>query len=366
MRVIIPLPSMPCAVHDAPKMMSKICWTHDRSDDVRVQYENLVSTVGLIDLDQRGRLCLTGADRASFLHGQITQDTRALAFGQGAFAALADAKGRIQADLTIYCLREELLLDFEPGMTSMVQQRLEHYLVSEDVTVLDPSSLYTLLSLQGPSSEPVLRDVLQDTEMPRQARDFIEVPGEQGPLYICCRPRCGSHGFDLFLPRSLADAMHAQLEAAVLSKGGCRVGPRALEMARIEAGVPRVPVDMGPDYLVQETGLESAVVSFSKGCYIGQEVISRIRSQGKLNKSLRRVVFHSIPEVTAECELTLYVGDKRVGVFTSGAVIPGKTPRALGFAYIKRDFLDPSTPLRCRDASGQDIDVRLLGEPVVL
>ena len=120
--------------------------------DWLAEYEGLRKNAGIADLSCRSRLCLTGTDRIRFLHGQVTNNVQALGTGRGCYAALVNAKGRLEADLNAYALADELLLDSEPGLTGSLVQRLERYIVADDVQVVDVSSLYGLLTVQGPSA----------------------------------------------------------------------------------------------------------------------------------------------------------------------------------------------------------------------
>src|SRR5437868_6110205 len=126
--------------------------------DAPREHAALTETAGVLDLSCRSRLCLTGADRVRFLHGQVTNDIKSLRQGEGCYAALVNAKGRMQSDLNIYCLTEELLLDFEPGFTRTVSERLERYIVADDVQIVEVGALYGLLSVQGPEAVAVLRN----------------------------------------------------------------------------------------------------------------------------------------------------------------------------------------------------------------
>src|SRR5436190_7982020 len=123
----------------------------DFGDSAR-EYRALRETIGLADLTFRSRLCLLGEDRTRFLHGQVTNDVAKLKAGQGCYAALANAKGRLQSDLFIYQLENEILLDFEPGLASLVTGRLNQYIIADDVQVVDVSSQYGELTLQGPNA----------------------------------------------------------------------------------------------------------------------------------------------------------------------------------------------------------------------
>ena len=127
--------------------------------DPLAEYNALCKTTGVLDLSFRGRVCLTGEDRVRFLHGQVTNDVKGLQADTGCYAALTTAKGKMQADLNIYPLADELLLDFEPGLTKLISQRLEKYIVADDVHLVDIGPLYGLLSVQGPRSGDVLLSI---------------------------------------------------------------------------------------------------------------------------------------------------------------------------------------------------------------
>src|SRR3954465_4397038 len=118
------------------------------SDGVSAEYQALRHSVGVLDLRFRSRLCLTGADRVRFLHGQVTNDVNKLKPGQGCYAALVNAKGKIESDLNIYSLENELLLDFEPGLTASLLSRFEKFIIADDVQVIDVAADYGLLSIQ--------------------------------------------------------------------------------------------------------------------------------------------------------------------------------------------------------------------------
>src|SRR6266550_8359944 len=124
----------------------------DHFGDPMAEYAALRESAGLLDLSGRGRLCLTGADRKRFLHGQVTNNVNDLKAGEGCYAALTNAKGKMQSDLDIYCLADELLLDFEPGFSAAVSERLEKYIIADDVQVSDLAPHYGLLSVQGPKA----------------------------------------------------------------------------------------------------------------------------------------------------------------------------------------------------------------------
>src|SRR5450755_3626196 len=153
--------------------------------DWLAEHAALRETAGLLDLSFRSRLCLVGADRARYLHGQVTNDVKRLAVGEGCYAAITTAKGKMESDLNIYALADELLLDFEPGLTGKISQRLEKFIVADDVQIVDASSHYGLLSVQGPKAEAVVRAVGLFAETPAKPFGSVKISDATlGEIYL--------------------------------------------------------------------------------------------------------------------------------------------------------------------------------------
>src|SRR5579862_9206744 len=154
------------------------------------EYNALRETTGVLDLSFRSRICLTGADRVRFLHGQVTNDIKTLRVGDGCYAALVTVKGKMESDLNIYALQDELLLDFEPGLTEKISQRLEKYIVADDVQVVDVAPHYGLLSVQGPKAEMVVKVLGVFAELPGKAYQSVKVSdGMLGEIYLMAQSR---------------------------------------------------------------------------------------------------------------------------------------------------------------------------------
>src|SRR5262245_29524101 len=143
--------------------------------DPLTEHAALRDTAGVMDLSFRGRLCLTGADRQRFLNGQVTNNVKDLVAGEGSYAALVTAKGKFQSDLNIYVLPDEILLDFEPGLSQAVTQRLEKYIIAEDVQVIDVAPHYGLLSVQGPKAESTVTSLSLGLATPNTPMSFTTV-----------------------------------------------------------------------------------------------------------------------------------------------------------------------------------------------
>jgi folate-binding protein YgfZ len=274
-------------------------------------------------LSFRSRICLTGADRVRFLHGQVTNDVKRLGVGEGCYAALTTTKGKMESDLKIYTLADELLLDFEPGLSEKISQRLEKYIVADDVQVVDAAPHYGLLSVQGPKAADVARTLGLFGEIPANPFSSLKVADPTlGELYLMNQPRLGLNGFDLFVPTNSLGAVADKLIAAAKQFGGRAVGWNAFDSARIEAGVPRFGADMDETNIPTECGIEARAISYNKGCYIGQEVINRIHSIGHVTKELRGLLIAGdLPTLPSRGD-KLFQASKEIGHITSAVKSP--------------------------------------------
>lgn len=322
--------------------------------DKGLEYEALVEGVALLDLSFRGRLCLTGADRVRFLHGQVTNDIKRLHAGGGCYAALVNAKGRMESDLHVYCLSDEILLDFEPGLTQDVTQRLQKYIVADDVQVIDVAPLYGLLSVQGPKAEAVIRNCGMFPDCPPGKYKLTKVVADPnlGELYLMNLPRLGTSGFDLFVPVEALLAVGKKMVAALDSVTGKASGWEAFEAARIEAGIPRFGVDMDHSNFPQECGIEAEAVSYTKGCYIGQEVLNRIHTLGHVNRELRGLkLTEGLRRLPVHGD-KLFQGEKEVGYLTSATTVAASKEN-MALAIVRKEAAAIGNELKLRTADGE-------------
>lgn len=321
--------------------------------DKLAEHAVLCRGAGALDLSFRGRLCLTGTERARFLHGQVTNDINGLAVGEGCYAALVTAKGRMQSDLNIYRLADELLLDFEPGLNGKVSQRLEQFIVADDVQVVEVAPHYGLLSVQGPKAEEAVWGLEMFKALPAKPFNSVAVDDPiLGELYLMNQPRFGTRGYDIFVPTGAMRAVADKLLASLKVLGGRACGWEALEIARIEAGVPRFDADMDETNLPLECGIERRAVSYTKGCYLGQEIINRVHTQGHVNKEVRGLRFaDDLQSVPSKGDKLFHTG-KEVGYITSAVWSPAfKASIALG--YVRREANAPGTKLVVRTTAGE-------------
>ena len=332
--------------------------------DVRAQHRALCESAGILDFTVRGRLCLAGGDRVRFLHGQVTNDIKSLGVGAGCYAALITAKGKMQSDLNIYCLPEELLLDFEPGLNAIVSERLQKYVIADDVQIIDVAPNFGLLSVQGPKAESVIRAVGIGDDLPTKAFGFVRKPETDfGEIHVMNQARLGTSGFDLLVATDQVKALKKKLVWAAKSADGCECGSEAFEVARIEAGIPRFGADMDDTINPLEAGLEERAISFNKGCYIGQEIISRIRTYSEVAKALRGLRLEDDLKKSPNKGDKLFHDGKEAGFVTSATASPTlKANIALG--YVKREVNQLGTELTLRTADGES-RVRIVELPFV-
>jgi len=321
--------------------------------DVLGEHSAVRERAGILDLSFRSRLCLLGADRQRFLNGQVTNDVKGLKTGQGCYAALITAKGKMVSDLNIYLLEDEILLDFEPGLSGPVAQRLEKYVIADDVQVVDVASAYGLLSVQGPKAAQIIIQLHMGTEPPTQSMHVARWNDPSlGDIYVMNLARLGTNGFDLFAPSGSLVAIWERLMSAAKTSGGRPCGWDASEAARLEAGIPRFGVDMDETNLAPEAGLDARAISYSKGCYIGQEVIARIRTYGQVAKALRGLRLAKELKTLPKKGDKLFKADKEVGYITSALASPALEAN-LALGYVRRETNQIGTELTLRTSEGE-------------
>jgi folate-binding protein YgfZ len=317
------------------------------------EHAALRQNAGVLDFSFRSRLCLVGGDRARFLHGQVTNDVKKLRTGEGCYSAITTAKGKMESDLNIFCLAEELLLDFEPGLAGTISQRLDKYIVADDVQIVDAAPLYGLLSVQGPKAEAAVRALDLSAEFPTQPLASVKISdATPGEIYLANNARLGTAGFDLFIPNHSLGAVADKLVAAAKQTGGRACGWQAFETARIEAGLPRFGADMDETNIPLECGLEARAITYTKGCYIGQEVINRIHSVGHVNRELRGLQLADNLKQLPQRGDKLFHAAKEAGCITSAVKSPSVNAN-IALGYVRREASRIGTELTLQTADGE-------------
>ena len=275
----------------------------------------------LFDLSERTKLRLTGRDRIRYLNGQVTNDVRKANANLAQAACVLSAKGKIDALIFIGAGEDELLLDADPELREALPQRLERYIIADDVTIEDVTDQFSLFHSVG--EEP---PVLPNEPHWRRAKRF------------------GATGWDLMVDAAKHDRV---LQALAAMDSIC--DPEFMERFRIEQGVPRWGRELTEQIIPVEANLEGETIDYAKGCYIGQEVISRMKMSGQTNKRLCGLVsLEGAPLLPATKLLTPGIG-KEAGWITS-AIRSESLGKEIALGYVKRGFNEPGTKLQAGGA----------------
>jgi folate-binding protein YgfZ len=308
--------------------------------DAAAEYRAVRGGCGLIDRSAHGVLEVTGRDRATFLHALLSNEVKALAPGQGCAATLLDIHGKVQVVLFVWALDDRILIVTPPGAGASTLEALDRYLFSEKAVFEHVTGSLALLMLAGPAA-PAIAERLAGAR-PSEA-PWSHVSGTLGGVsvrLVSGARETGESEVWLVLPA----AHGAEARSAAVAAGATPVGQAALESLRIEAGTPRFPDDIGPSVLLPEVPFAS-LVSQTKGCYPGQEVVVRIRDRGHVNRHLRGLVLDGdvVPAPGSE----VVAGDSAVGAVTSATKSLG-LGRPIALAMVRRQHAEPGAVVGVR------------------
>ena len=308
--------------------------------DVRAEFQALLSGCGVYDLSWRSKITLTGNDRVRWLNGMATNNIRDLARGHGVYNFLLNPQGRIQADLYAFNRGEDLLVDVERVQREKILQLFDHYIIADDVEVTDISDKLTAIGMTGPESRAVIE------------RAGISLPGsgvlDLGHLGFA---DANWRGVGFTILRSGEEAKESwQLWVApehasglwdgLVQAGARPAGTTALNLFRIARGIPQYGVDISEKDLPQETS-QARALNFTKGCYLGQEIVERIRSRGAVHREFMAFdVDGPLPEPGTKI-MVAGNDEKEVGAITSSADLPLATGnRATALGYLRREAVE--------------------------
>lgn len=313
------------------------------------EYESVRSAAGLFDLSHRGLLQFTGPDRISFLQGMLSNDLRLLKTFDGQYATILNQQGKVLADVRVLCALNSLYLDFWENLKDRIVDHLNRYLVADEVEIADRSGEYATLALQGPNAETLLRNVTGPAELPTKLAHHAMINLEGAAVCVVRASHAGESGFDLIIPNAALEAIARRLTDSSKPLGVRWVGHEAQNLLRVEAGIPRYGVDFNEENLLLEVGLDQSV-SFNKGCYLGQEVVERIRSRGHVNRKLCSLSLDG--QTPAESGDVIRVDGKEIGRVTSSVVSP-RLKRPIAMGYLQKDFWNAGTAVTVNRAGAQ-------------
>jgi folate-binding protein YgfZ len=325
---------------------------------------------GIIDLSARGRILVSGSEAVPFLNGLITNDMKTLAENNWMPAAFPNVQGRLIASVRVVRLHDQrtdrnvcptFLIDTEPATHERVLKTIERFTLAGDFHVTDKTNHTALLSVQGKKAARIVRSVLGEEAAELATNQALQTRAQQGNMTgdvtVMRATHTAEDGFDVIVNSDQAGAMWD----ALLSAGARPVGYDALEILRIEAGLPRYGPDMDETNVVTETALDDAV-SYTKGCYVGQEIIARIKYRGHVAKKLSGLAFAQAEKVDVGAVIKAADG-KEVGRLTSVTYSPylGST---IALGYLKYDYLEPGTNVKVISGT-EEFEARVTELPFV-
>lgn len=316
----------------------------DWQDEWRLARE----AVALFDTNWHAIAVLTGPDRVRYLHAIVSNDVQSLAEGQGTLALLLDSRAHILAELEIYAQKDRLLTLSHASVRERTMATLDKYIIMDDVELEDATGRLGTMAVEGPRAADVIS---QATGLSLDG--FSEFQGERCevagvPCYMVRRSHFGAPGAEFIAPAEHLPLLWGTLNAMVHAAHGGPIGMHALNALRLEAGIPWFPLDFDDTVIPHEAALETTHLSFTKGCYTGQEIVERVRSRGHVNRRRVRLTF-----TTKEPPLpgtTLLADSTDVGHVTSAAFSPA-SGTSIGMAYLRRENTAPGAILHFDSAS---------------
>jgi folate-binding protein YgfZ len=301
--------------------------------NVRAEFHALLSGSGIYDLHARAKITITGGDRVRWLNGMVTNNVRDLAPGHGAYAFLLNPQGHILSDLYAYNRGDSLMIDADQPQLEKLLATFDHYIIMDDVEVANVSDKLTALGIAGPKVGEVLHAAgfeIPDLEPLR----FVDVTWQNLAVTVVRGDNPSVESYELWL---LPDQVSV-LRDALTKAGAVPVGTAAVELLRIAAGIPRYGQDIRERDLPQETEQQRAL-NFSKGCYIGQEIVERIRSRGNVH---RRFTGFEIQGELPGLGTKIQLDGRDIGEITSVGSLPlAAGERAVALGYVRREIATP-------------------------
>ena len=306
------------------------------------EYDAARRGAGLIDRSDRGRIVVSGKDRASYLHGLFTNDITALTAGHGCYSAYLTPQGRMITDVAVYELGDVILLSLGRDVKDTLLAKLDQFIFAEDVQLGDVTDSFGGVAIVGPRAAAIAESVLAGVS-PGALALLVEHgnlrAGFSGdPVIVLRVTDTGEPGYELLLDAARAP----RLITALRENGAVDIAEPTGEAIRIEAGVPKFHRDMDEETIPLEAGIEARAISLTKGCYVGQEVIIRVlhRGHGRVARKLVGVTLSGT--IAPSSGAAVQADGREVGHLTSVAWSP-TLKHVIALGYLHRDFIEPGT-----------------------
>lgn len=298
-------------------------------------YDALRNRAAWIDLSARGKIKLTGEDRARLLHAMTTNHIQQLTPGSGCYAFFLNDKGRILADANVLCRPDHFLLDVEPEVRESLYQHLDHFIIADDVTLEDITDATATIAIEGPEAV----NVLQRAGAPIPEAEYASIDWEAS--VVARLASTGGTGFFIFAPAGQKSELISRLEAA----GAEPADAEASRVVRLEHGKPRYSEDISDRFLAQEANQPQAL-HFSKGCYLGQEIVERVRSRGQIHRVLAPLILETKEPPAPGAKLQ--IDSAAAAEITSAAYSPA-LDKVVALAYVRTEHARPHEQMMLGD-----------------
>jgi len=310
------------------------CALPDRFGDWRVEYGYLRESVGVVDKNHRAYLSFTGPDRVRYLNAILTNNIKELAENRGTVSLLLNSQGHIQAEIETYALGDELFCVSYAMIRERLIEGLEKYIIMDDVTLSDQTEEYGTLAVEGPKAAAVTAE-LTGVDLGGMAElETREVSVGGVPCRMIRRSPAGVGGAEFLAKRADIEALWKTAVEAARRHGGGPAGYAALNVVRLEQRIPWFAYDFGEKQIPHEAGLQDSHISYTKGCYTGQEIVERVRSRGQVNRVRVSLKIEGAEGVAANA--VLLAEGKEVGFVTRTGFSPGMNAR-IGMGYVRRE-----------------------------
>lgn len=316
--------------------------------DAISEHKSVRNGVGIADISYYGTLSLTGEDRAKFLHRLISNDVENLSDGEGNYATLLTNRGKIIADLNVYILEDAIYISTAPESAENAFTELDKYLIADDVELTVETDKIGAIAVYGPKSPELVQSVLGIENLRELLEHHSRICRVDNQRTVCVRSNTvGECGYHLYISTDKLETLWERLMAE--RPNVVPIGWDALESLRIEAGTPRYGTELSDSIIPLEAELEHAI-DFEKGCYIGQEIVARMKYRGHPNRLLRGIEIDA--ENAIQRNSKIFSGEKEVGWVTSSTYSPtlGK-PIALG--YVRMAFTEQGSQIQIETEKGR-------------
>ncbi len=328
--------------------------------DPLVEHRAAREAAALVDTNFRAVFSLSGPDRVRYLNAVMTSNVRELVPGQGNIGLLLNAQGHMLAELTTLALDDRLLLLGHALVREQSAATLDKFIIMDDATLTDETAENCTLAIEGPAAPAIVRELsgvdLAALPMRGHAMAAVKISGGEIPCRVIRQSLFGFPGAEFLVRREALVALWPALSAAVRAHGGGPIGYRALNALRLEAGVAWFGSDFDQRQIPHEAAIETTHISFTKGCYTGQEIVERVRSRGHVNRRLTGMAFDGA--TPPEPESKLLVAGADVGYVTSAAFSP-LLGQPIGLGYVRREQTAPGTVLQCGESAAKIIELPL-------